>query len=360
MKIKADLIRNPHSFLMAQCQVEKIVELPGGAFNAFLAAPLRDHPFITENRKWIYEQNNVRHCLLALCEDRLDGALIGSEGSGRALYVGYMRNARNAVNAALEWAADFIVGRGVGNTRDGSWSIHIQELEKQSSLTVRQGNGLDRMLLDVLARRTEVSGVELVGEYIVTAYHPRFCKHLRLDENAAEFSPERTAELFQNAMATILQRHEGDELYAMLHDGLGLTLREIRVHGYLSDAALTETAALPRQVLEKVVRVRDILRVDTPRDAFLTCGTEEGLLPLKYLTKLTDDDCKTYAALLDAEVTDVRCTDMGIVLTLDGVKPGELGRVYEDYEARQRPDKVVGTWKSAGADVICGSSAQSR
>ena len=342
MKIKADLIRNPHSFHMSQCQVEKVVELPGGAFDAFLAAPLRDQPFITENKEWMYEKNNIRHCLLALCEDRPDGALIGSEGSGRALYVGYMRDARNAVCAALEWAADFIVGQGIGNTRDGSWSIHIQELKKQVGLTARQGNGLDRMLLDALARRTEVSSVELAGEYIVTAYHPRFCKHLRLDENAAEFSPERTAELFQNAMATILQRHEGDELYAILHDSLGLTLREIRVHGYLADAALTDTAALPCQVLEKVVCVRDILHVDTPRDAFLTCGTEDGLLPLKYLIKLADGDCKTYAALLDAEVTDVRCTDMGIVLTLDGVRPGELGRVYEDYEARQRPNEAVG------------------
>lgn len=358
MKIKADLIRDPHSFLMAQCQVEKVVELPSSAFDAFLAAPLRDQPFITENKEWMYEKNNIRHCLLALCEDRSDGALIESEG--RALCVGYLKDARNTVSAALEWAADFIVGRGVWNTRDGSWSIHIHELEKQLGLTVRQDNGLDRMLLDVLARRTEVSGVELAGEYIVTAYHPRFCKHLRLDENAVEFSPERTAELFQDAMATILQRHEGDELYAMLHDSLGLTLREIRVHGYLSGTSLTDTAALPRQVLEKVVRVRDILRVDTPRDAFLTCGTEDGLLPLTYLTKLTDAGSGSYAALLDAEVTDVRCTDMGIVLTLDGVKPGELGRVYEDYESRQRPDKAVGTWKSAGADVIRGSTAQSR
>lgn len=360
MKIKADLIRNPHSFLMAQCQVEKVVELPSSAFDAFLAAPLRNQPFITENKEWMYEKNNIRHCLLALCEDRPDGALIGSEGSGRALYVGYMRDARSAVSAALEWAADFIVSQGVGNTRDGSWSIHIHELEKQLGLTVRQDNGLDRMLLDALARRMEVSGVELAGEYIVTAYHPRFCKHLRLDENAAEFSPERTAELFQNAMATILQRHEGDGLYAMLHDGLGLTLREIRVHGYLSDTSLTDIAALPCQVLEKVVRVRDVLHADTPRDAFLTCGTEDGLLPLKYLTKLTDAGSGSYAALLDAEVTDVRCTDMGIVLTLDGVRPGELGRVYEDYDSRQRPDKAVGMWKSAGADVIRGSTAQSR
>ena len=360
MKIKADLIRNPHSFLMAKCQVEKIVELPGSAFDAFLAAPLRDQPFITENKEWMYEKNNIRHCLLAICEDRLDGALIGSEGSGCALYVGYMRDARNAVSATLEWAADFIVGQGIGNTRNGSWSIHIHELEKQVGLTVRQGNGLDRMLLDALVRRMEVSGVELAGEYIVTAYHPRFCKHLRLDENAAEFSPERTAELFQNTMATILQRHEGDELYAMLHDSLGLTLREIRVHGYLSSTSLTDTAALPRQVLENVVRVRDILHVDTPRDAFLTCGTEDGLLPLMYLTKLADAGSGSYPALLDAEVTDVRCTDMGTVLALDGVRPGELGQVYEDYETRQRPNVAVGKWRSTGADVICGSSAQSR
>ena len=298
MKIKADLTRKPDSLRMSQCRVEKVVELSSYDFDNFLAAPMQDQPFIVENKDLMYERDGIKHCLLVLGEDRTDGALIDSEGAGYARYAGYLAGARDIVNAELERAVDFIVRQGVENTKNGSWTVHTSELEKQLGLTVREGNGLDSMLLDALARKPEVSYVDLIGDCIAAEYRPRFCKHLRREEISTKFSPGRTAELFSSAMAVILQRHSGDELYATLHDRLGMTLQEIRDHGYLTDPVPVEAGALPRQVLENVMCVRDILQVHTPCDAFLTCGLEHRAIPLEDLNKLTEVGRRKYAALL--------------------------------------------------------------
>lgn len=85
------------------------------------------------------------------------------------------------------------------------------------------------------------------------------------------------------------------------------------------------------------MRVRDVLQVDTPYDIFLTCGPEHGHIPLDALNSLTESGRETYAALLDATVTDIRTTDtdMEIELTLGGIKPEDLTRFYEDYAAHE-------------------------
>ena len=83
------------------------------------------------------------------------------------------------------------------------------------------------------------------------------------------------------------------------------------------------------------MRVWDVLKMDTPCDVFLDCGAEYGHIPLETLTHLTESGRKTYAALLDAEVSDIRGTDMGIDLTLDGVSPDELIQFYEDYKTHR-------------------------
>lgn len=63
-------------------------------------------------------------------------------------------------------------------------------------LIVREGNGLDKMLLNALMRRDEVSDARWVDKCIATHYYPRFCKNLRREETAEKFSLERARELF--------------------------------------------------------------------------------------------------------------------------------------------------------------------
>ena len=335
MKLKANFMYKPGNFQMDDCQVEKVVELSYGEFSALVTAPLVDQPFISENKEFMFSKDGVTHCLLALGQGHPDGVLIDSEGHNFARHAAYLTGARAIVNAKLEQAADYIIRQGARSTTTGSWAIHANELKKELGLTVRKGNGLDQMLLDALARRDEVSDVRLTGDCIAATYHPRFCKHLRREEDYARFSLERTAELFSNAMTTILQRHGNDELYAMLHDDFGMTLQEIREHGYLADSTLAEIGALPRLALEDGLRVRDVLQLDTPCDVFLDCGAEYGHIPLDVFNKLTVSGRETYAALLDAEVSDIRGTGMEIELTLDGVTQEELIQFYEDYKSHQ-------------------------
>lgn len=342
MKLKANIMYKPGNFQMDDCQVEKVVELPVREFYKLVTVPLEDHPVIAENKKFMFSDDGVMHCLLALGEGFSDGILIDSEQYNFARHAAYLTGARDIVNARIEQAADFIVRQGTGNTSTGSWSIHINELEKQLGLTVREGNGLDKMLLDALARRDEVSDVHLAAECISADYHPRFCRQLHQKEISARFSLERTAELFSNAMTSVRQLYDGRELYSMLHDSFGLSLQEIRDHGYLADSALAEIGALPRRLLENVMCVRDILHVDTPRDTFLVCGPDKGGLPLEYLSSLTELGRESYAALLDAEVMDIRSTNMGIELVLDGVGPEELARFIEDHEAHEATEQAMG------------------
>lgn len=78
---------------------------------------------------------------------------------------------RDILNARLERAADFIVHQGTEATENGSWSISCEELEKQTGITVRRGNGLDGMLLEALMRRSEVASVSMTDTGIDMAYH---------------------------------------------------------------------------------------------------------------------------------------------------------------------------------------------
>ena len=66
MKIKADLIRYPKRLRPAWCQVEKVVQLTGPEFDAFLIAPQEEQPFLADNAELMHEWKCVNHCLLVL------------------------------------------------------------------------------------------------------------------------------------------------------------------------------------------------------------------------------------------------------------------------------------------------------
>lgn len=140
----------------------------------------------------------------------------------------------------------------------------------------------------------------------------------------------------------LVYKLDGDERTALLEQmrdyyqqQTGQSLEEFAASFQMDGPAESQTTAPHSQTLGKGMHVRDVLLMDTPCDIFLTCGPEHGHVPLDILNKLTDSGRETYAVLLDAEVADIRSTDMGLELTLDGVSSEELIQFYEDSEAHE-------------------------
>ena len=279
MKIKADLIRYPERIRPAWCQVEKVVELAGPEFNAFLISPQEEQPFLADNAELMHEWKCVNHGLRVLGEGRTDGVLVDSEGSALAKYAAYVPQARALVNAGLERAVDHIVRQGAGHTSSGYWCIYCEELEEKFGLTIPEGSGLDAMLKDALERRPEVAAAEIHDGAIETTFHPEFC-----------------AELHSNASGK-----------------------------------------------QPNIRVRDILPLMTGGGlTFLTHEEADTSVLAENLRELTAAGQEDYAALLDAQVAEICPSPEGLEIVLVGVAPEELTRFNEAYDAFQEAEQAMG------------------
>lgn len=201
MKFKANFVEKPGNFQMDDCQIEKVVELTHEEFCKLKITPMEKQPFITENKSCMYSRDGILHCLLALGPNSNDGILIESAGYDYPRLAAYIPGMRDIVNAEMDRAADFIVRQGVENTGSGNWCVYFEELEEKLGLTIREGSGLDTMLLDAMARRPEVAEVELIGDCIDTVYYLDYCKNLEEQavDDIPQLSQERKAEPFDLA-----------------------------------------------------------------------------------------------------------------------------------------------------------------
>ena len=358
MKIKADLIRSPERLRPARCQVEKMVEVDGPEFDAFLGAPREAWPFLEANAELMHQWMGVDHCLLALAAGRSDGVLVNSEGSGRARYAAYLPQARAMVAAELDRAVDLIVQRCAANTGAGSWQAHfnkrpacgncripLEELEEQLGLVIRAGNGLDAMLLDALRRRPEVSAVELSDGYVNTEYNMEFHITTAAQKKTppAPFARERKAQLFERAVSTVCEIFDHEDLYTMLHDSFGLTLQEIRAHNYMSDQEISQTCGIPERMLDCDITVRDVLRLEGVfESAALAHKDSTVLIPLEDLERLIASGQEDFAVLLDARVADIRVDDGEPKLVLEGIEAAELERFCDALEAHEQAERAMG------------------
>lgn len=358
MKIRAEMGRQRAPLCPPEYQVDRVAEIPNTQFAAFLMRPLDRYDFIRSNQIEPHQGTGHDHCLLVLGEGRADGVLVQCGGDGRAAYSAYVAGARNVVQDKLNHAAEFIVQQCAENPGGGSWhayfnqrpgrggcGVSFAELETRLRLTIREGSGLDGMLLDTLRRRPEVSAVELDDGCVSVV-----CDlGLRQDKDAPEekidisFSPERAAELLENAVSAALELYRGEDCYSMLHGSFGLTIREIREHGYLSDQELCDICQVPRQVLEGGMRVRDVLQLDgVSESASLTHKDSTVLAPLEDLEKLTASGQEDFAALLDAWVADIRVDDGEPELVLEGIEAKELERFCDALEAHEQAEQAMG------------------
>jgi hypothetical protein len=344
MKIKAEMGRKRAPLWPHEYQVDKVVELPNTAFASFMIQPLDHYDFIERNRVEPHQGTGLNHCLLLLGDDRTDGALVQCGDDGRAMYAAYVAGARDIVNAELNRAVDLIIREGTENTSGGNWCVYFDELERRFGLTIREGNGLDGMLLDAMRSRPEVADVALANGCVDTVYYLAYCKNLDDQEGGTDaFSPERASELLDNAVSAVCELYEGGELYAMLHDSFGLTIREIREHGILSDQDISDICHVPQQVLDGGMTVRDALGLDDlPDCAALIHRCSTVLVPLEDLKELTPSGQEDFTALLDAQVADIRVNEGAPELVLEGVEAAELERFCDAFQAHKQAEWAMG------------------
>ena len=345
MKFKANFVEKPGNFQMDDCQIEKVVELSHEDFCRLKITPAEHQPFLAEHKGCMFHKDGVIHCLLALDQDGNDGVLVDAERYDCARLAAYVPGMRDIVNAEMDRAADFIIREGTAHAGDGHWPVSLEELEKQLGLTVRAGGGLDELLLDKLSRRAEVSGVSLRASRIDVALQPDCCEHMKhgAAKTIADLPVERRTALLENAVSSALGLYRGEDLYAMLHGSFGLTIQEIRDHGYLSDQELTDICQVPQQVLEGGMTIRDILTLDElPESATLAHKNSVFLVPLEDLELLTNAGRKDFTALLDARVVDIRVDEGTPELLLDGVEASELDRLHDELEAHKQAEEAMG------------------
>ena len=345
MKIRAEMGRRHAPLWPHEYQVDKVVVLPNTAFASFMIQPLDHYDFIERNKVEPHQGTGLNHCLLVLSDDRTDGALVQCGDDGRAMYAAYVAGARDIVQARLERAVDYIVRQATENTGNGSWCVYYDELERELGLTIRDGSGLDAMLLDTMCARPEVADVALINGCVDVVYHLSYCKNLEAQEDIpAEFSPERAAELLDNAISAALGLYQGEDSYTMLHDSFGLTLQEIRAHNYMSDREIAEICDVPEELLDCCMRVRGVLELDDISGSVVLSHKDSTVLvPLDALKKLTDSGQENFTALLDtARVADIRVDDGIPELMLEGVDAAELERLHDAPEAQTQAEQAMG------------------
>ena len=355
MKIKTNFSYALNYFGEADCRIEKLVEASPEDFKE-LQISLQDNPLLLKHKDCMYEQDGVCHCLLVLEQEGYDGILVESKGPGYPFYGAYITGMRDVLNGELNRAADFIVRQCMENSGEGNWCVSfngrpgnahgyvaLHELEEPFGLVIRDGNGLDAMLMDAIRRQPGVTGAELNGGIVETACDLSLHKRQNAREAAsAGFPPERAAELFENAVSSALGLYQGEDLYTMLHGSFGLTVQEIRNHGYLSDQELADICCIPQQVLKGGMAVRDVLPLDgLPKGASLAHKNSVFLVPLEDLKKLTGRGREDFASLLDAQVNDIRVDEGVPELLLEGVEAAELDRLHDELEAHERAERAM-------------------
>ena len=344
MKIRAEMGRQRAPLCPPEYQVDKVVELPNTQFAAFLMRPLDRYDFIGSNQVEPHQGTGHDHCLLVLGEGREDGVLVQCGGDGRAAYSAYMAGVRDIVRAQLDRAVGYIVRQATENTSNGSWCVYYDELERELGLTIRDGSGLDTMLVDAMRSRPEVADVVLIDGCVDAVYYLDFCKCVDAEEEApTPFTMERKAQLFENAVSAVCDIFDYEDLYTMLHGSFGLTLQEIRAHNYMSDQEIAQTCGIPEELLNCDMTVRDVLRLEgVSESASLTHKDSTVLVPLEDLEKLTASGQEDFAALLDARVADIRVDDGEPELVLEGVEAAELERFCDALEAHEQAEQAMG------------------
>lgn len=98
LKLNSTLNHKADNYSPHEISVEKVITLYGKSFSELKDHPMRDNPYIAENRDLMYiDSDDVAHCLLLVDNDSGDGILVESEGSRYARKSQFIPNARALV-----------------------------------------------------------------------------------------------------------------------------------------------------------------------------------------------------------------------------------------------------------------------
>jgi len=188
LNLQAIFTRKAEDFLIWDCVIDKIVELPEAEFKYFKTAPLRNISFIAENTDLMYKDSDgVFHCLLVLGEGSSDGVLVESEGYNYARYSSFMPGAREFVTARLNQLADQIIRESTQNTSNGTWSIYFDEIQERYHVPVSESNGVGSMLKNILEARPELAELEPMEDGFDMVFYLDYCPNL---DEKEKLSPE--------------------------------------------------------------------------------------------------------------------------------------------------------------------------
>jgi len=173
-------------------------------------------------------------------------------------------------------------------------------------------------------------------------------------------STERKAELFDSAIEVCLELYSGEDLYAMLHESIGLTIKEIRALGYLTGEDMADICQVPQRMLEGGMTVKEALRMrDFPDNAFIGHKCSVFRIPLQDLEKLASGGQEDIASVLNARITDVQIGDGDLELLLNELDRKEIDRLHDALEKRKlameppRPDPFTVLRVIAGGKTSC-------
>ena len=98
LKFNSTLNHKQSDYKTHEVIVEKVVTVYGRSFSEMKDHPMRDDPYIAENRDLMYiDSDDVAHCLLLVDYESGDGILVESEGSSYARKSQFIPNARALV-----------------------------------------------------------------------------------------------------------------------------------------------------------------------------------------------------------------------------------------------------------------------
>ena len=146
LKFNSTLDHKQSDYKTREIIVEKVITLYGKSFSELKDHPLRDDPYIAQNRDLMYiDSDDVAHCLLMVDYDSGDGVLVESEGSNYARKSQFIPNSR-----ALIESNELTVSERKLHTADATKSVTFKNrlkkftaeiVKKDSETGTAQGDG---------------------------------------------------------------------------------------------------------------------------------------------------------------------------------------------------------------------------